>query len=98
MMKKMYVTITGCNHCMGYEVFHKKMELVLKKEADNEYDHEAIQVLIPGVGKVGYVANSPHTVLGETYSAGRLYDKIGRRAKAKVYLVTDRGVIAKVEK
>ena len=52
---------------------------------------------IPGVGKVGYVANSSHTVLGETCSAGRLYDKIGHKAKAKVYLITDRGVIAKVE-
>ena len=33
-----------------------------------------------GLGKVGYVANSTHTVLGDCYSAGRIYDKIGARA------------------
>ena len=45
----------------------------LKKEKDNEYDKEAISVNLPGLGKIGYVANSPYTVLGESYSAGRLY-------------------------
>ena len=36
------------------------------KEPDNEYDNEAIQVKIKGLGKVGYVANSPYTVKGES--------------------------------
>ena len=40
-MKKIFITITGCNHYMGYGVFRRKMELVLKKEPDNEYDNEA---------------------------------------------------------
>ena len=49
-----------------------------------------------GLGKVGYVANSPFTVKGESMSAGRLYDKIGDKAKGKVVFVTDGGVICKV--
>ncbi|ADB47273.1 HIRAN domain-containing protein [Acidaminococcus fermentans] len=97
-MKKIFITITGCNHYMGYEVFWRKMELVLRKEPDNEYDKEAIRVELPGIGKVGYVANSPHTVLGDTCSAGRIYDKIGKKAHAKVVLVTGRGVVAQVKK
>ena len=97
-MKKIFITITGCNHYMGYEVFWRKMELVLRKEPDNEYDKEAIRVELPGIGKVGYVANSPHTVLGDTCSAGRIYDKIGKNAHAKVVLVTGRGVVAQVKK
>ena len=48
---------------------------------------------LDGVGHIGYVANSPWTVLGESYSAGRLYDKIGDTAKGKIRLVTDRGVL-----
>lgn len=96
-MKKIFITITGCNHYLGYGLFRRKMELVLCKEPDNEYDHEAIRVEIPGIGKVGYVANSPHTVLGDTCSAGRLYDKIGRKAHARVELITDRGVVARVK-
>ena len=49
-----------------------------------------------GLGKVGYVANSPFTVKGESMSAGRLYDKIGDKAKGKVVFVADGGVICKV--
>ena len=32
----------------------------------------SLQVKIKGLGKVGYVANSPYTVKGESMSAGRL--------------------------
>ncbi len=40
----------------------KGMKVKLVKEPDNEYDKEAIQVKIKGLGKCGYVANSPYTV------------------------------------
>lgn len=72
------------------------MKVKLVKEPDNEYDKEAIQVKIKGLGKVGYVANSPYTVKGESMSAGRLYDRIGDKAKGKVVFVTDAGVICKI--
>ena len=49
-----------------------------------------------GIGKVGYVANSAYTVQGDTMSAGRLYDKIGKKAKAKTVYVIPGGVICKV--
>ena len=66
------------------------MKVKLEKEPDNEYDKEAIQVKVKGLGKIGYVANSPFTVKGESMSAGRLYDKIGDKAKGKVVFVVDR--------
>ena len=47
---------------------------------------------INGVGQIGYVANSPYTVVGESYSAGRLYDKIGDTAKGTVLYVVTKGV------
>ena len=71
------------------------IEKKLAKEPDNEYDKEAIKVIYEGLGKVGYVANSSYTVIGEAMSAGRLYDKIGDIAYAKVVLVTQRGTICK---
>ncbi|WP_455502036.1 hypothetical protein [Gemmiger sp.] len=43
------------------------------------------------------MANSPHTVLGDCISAGRLYDKIGDTAAAKVVYVLDSAVICKVK-
>ena len=50
-----------------------------------------------GLGKVGYVANSPHTVIGESYSAGRLYDKIGDDAESTVLYVLPRGILCTVD-
>ncbi len=69
------------------------MKVKLIKEPDNEVDKEAIKVEMPGVGQMGYVANSPYTVIGESYSAGRLYDKIGEEASGTVLYVLDDGVI-----
>ena len=54
-------------------------------------------VTLPGLGKVGYVANSTHTVLGDCYSAGRIYDKIGAAATAKVKYVLANAVVCSVK-
>lgn len=72
------------------------MKVKLIKELDNEYDKEAIQVKVKGLGKVGYVANSPYTVKGESMSAGRLYDKLGDKAKGKAVFVIDGGVVCRI--
>ena len=83
-MDKIYFTITGTSYRYGTELFEKGDRVMLKKEQDNKYDHEAIQAKVPGLSVIGYVANSVPTVLGESYSAGRLYDKIGDEAEGKV--------------
>jgi hypothetical protein len=95
-MEEMYFTIAGCNHYFGSNFMEKGMKVKLVKEPDNEYDKEAIQVKIKGLGKVGYVANSPYTVKGESMSAGRLYDKLGAKAKGKVVFVIDGGVVCRI--
>ncbi len=92
-----YFTITGTNHYMGKDFFEPKMKVNLVKEPDNEYDSEAIKVELPGLGKVGYVANSPYTVLGESYSAGRLYDKIDDETAGEVLYVLENGILCTVE-
>lgn len=99
-MSKIYFTLTGTNHYFGKEFLKKGMKIRLEKEPDNEYDKEAIKVLYEGLGKIGYVANSSYTVLGDSKSAGRIYDKIGKKAKAKakVVLVTDHGTICSISK
>ena len=95
-MKKVYFTITGIWFYYGTEIFRKKDKVRLIKEPDNKHDSEAIRVEKKGLGKVGYVANSPHTVLGESFSAGRLYDRIGKKAKGTVIAVTERGIVCKL--
>ena len=75
-MEKIYFTIAGTFFYHGKDFFEKDMKVKLIKEPDNDFDKEAIKVEVEGLGLVGYVANSPGTVIGESYSAGRLYDKI----------------------
>lgn len=95
-MEKMYFTIAGCNHYFGNEFMKKGMKVKLVKEPDNEYDKEAIQVKVKGLGKCGYVANSSFTVKGESMSAGRIYDKIGNKAKGKIVFVIDGGAVCRI--
>jgi hypothetical protein len=97
-MKKIYFTLTGTKYYHGKEFLKKGMSVYLVKEPDNEHDKEAIRVEIPGLGKIGYVANSPFTVLGESMSAGRMYEKMGKKAVGKVKIVTPNGVLCKLEK
>ena len=95
-MSNIYFTFTGLNHYYGDSFLEKEMIVYLKKEEDNEYDKEAISVNLPELGKIGYVANSPYTVLGESYSAGRLYDKISEEASGKVKFILSKGVICEL--
>ena len=97
-MAKIFITLTGTKHYFVNDFLKKGMKIRLEKEPYNEYVKEAIKVTYEGLGKIGYVANSTYTVIGESMSAGRIYDKIGDTAKAKVVLITDRGIICKISK
>ena len=95
-MAKVFITLTGTKHYFGNDFLEKGTKIRLEKEPDNECDKEAIKVTYEGLGKIGYVANSSYTVIGESMSAGRLYDKIGDVAYAKVMLVTPAGTTCKI--
>lgn len=97
-MKEMYFTIAGCNHYFGNDFMKKGMKVKLEKEPDNKFDKEAIKVNIKGMGQCGYVANSSFTVSGDSMSAGRLYDKLGDKAKGKIIFVIPSGAICKITK
>jgi hypothetical protein len=91
--KKIFFTISGTFFHHGEEFLEKDMEISLIKEPDNKYDAEAIKVEIEGLDTIGYVANSPTTVKGKSYSAGRLYDKIGDTAKGTILYKLDDGIL-----
>ena len=79
-MEDMYFTIAGCNHYFGNDFMEK----------------ETIQVKIKGLGQIGYVANSPYTVKGESMSAGRLYDKIADKANGKILFIVEGGAVCEI--
>ena len=94
---KIWFTLTGTDHYLGDDFLEKGLKVRLEKEPDNKYDREAILVKVKGLGKVGYVANSPYTVLGNSYSAGRLYDKIGDTVDGQILYVVPAGVLCYTE-
>ena len=99
---KVYITVSGMAYRYRTDFIAESMvgslKLQLEKEPDNKYDKEAIMVKAPGLGKVGYVANSVNTVCEDCYSAGRLYDKIGDRAECLVeYKLGEGRIVASVE-
>ena len=96
-MSKIYFTLTGTNHYFGKEFLKKGTKIRLEKEPDNEYDKEAIKVEMSGLGIIGYVANSPYTVMGDSMSAGRMYDRIKKHATGTVVFVLPKGVLCELD-
>ncbi len=84
--KEIYITINHLDDFESTSFIKAGDQLILKKDKNNLYDDEAIIVYKESV-KAGYVANSVHSVARGTYSAGRLYDKIGDEAECTVRFV-----------
>ncbi len=95
-METMFITITGANHYYGLKPFKVGNIVKLVKDRQNGYDSEAVEVIMPYISTAGYVANSPNTTFQGTYSAGRLYDRIGEYAYARIMFVTHSSAIALV--
>ncbi|MDO4487812.1 MAG: HIRAN domain-containing protein [Eubacteriales bacterium] len=94
---KIYFTIAGAHYFHGTEFMERGMKVYLEKEHDNKFDTEAIKVSMEGLGQVGHVANSVNTVIGESYSAGRIYDKIGEIASGEIMYVLPNAAVCVLE-
>lgn len=92
-----YLTVTAMCFYHGVEFVEPGMRVKLVKEPDNRRDSEAIKVMLPGIGQIGYVANSTHTVVGESMSAGRIYDKIGDEAFGSVMYKLPSGLLCMLD-
>ena len=93
-MKNIFVTITGHQNYLGLKPYKVGRVVKLVKDKDNEHDEDAIRVELPFIDTIGYIANSTNTVYKGTFSAGRLYDKIGDEAFAQIMFVTHSSAIA----
>ncbi|MCH4170984.1 MAG: HIRAN domain-containing protein [Lactobacillus sp.] len=93
---QVFVTVTGTNYYFELKPFALGTKVSLIKDVRNHHDDEAIAVILPLLGKVGYVANSPYTVIRGTYSAGRLYDYLAENCLGIVRFITDKNVILEV--
>ena len=96
-MSKVFFTLVGTEYRYGSDFLEPGMKVRLEKEPDNEVDSEAIQVILEGLGKIGYVAASYRTRIGESWSCGRLFDKITEGTEGTVVYKTSRGILCSVE-
>ena len=90
------LTIVGIQQYQGRFPFSGGRQLICAKEPDNKFDNKAIKVLDVGNTKVGYIANSPYTVIEGTMSASQVYDQIGDYSVIEVVHSTEYNVICKV--
>lgn len=95
-MKEMYVTITGFKYYYGAAPFKIGKKVKCVKEPSNPYDSEAIKVVMKHIGTVGYIANSLYTSATGTMSAGRIWEKVGKKFYARVMFITSSKVICRV--
>lgn len=93
----MYVTLTGFGHYYGKKPFTIGNVLICEKDPSNKYDSEAIAARLPIIGKVGFLANSPHNLADGTMSAGRIYDKVEDKFYIRVMFTTQSKIICRVE-
>lgn len=92
-----FVTIVGVDMCFGREIFKVGQVLTLRKDRENRFDDEAVEAVIESVGgRVGYVANSCHTVARGTKSSGRIYDTFDDICRARVAFIVNNAVIAEI--
>jgi hypothetical protein len=91
-----YVAITGTQHYFGAAFLNPGQLIHLIKDPDNPHDQEAIKAELAPIGKIGYVANSPHTVPKGCRSAGRIYDTFDRRISGWVRFVVKDTVIVEL--
>lgn len=96
-MEGRYVTIVGVDQFFGITIFKVDQELLLRKDHENRFDDEAIEVMLESVdGKTGYVANSCHTVAKGTRSAGRIYDTFDEECRCRVLFIVKNNVVAEI--
>ncbi len=96
--ESIYITINHLDDFQSVSFLKPGDKLVLKKDKNNIYDDEAIIAYKESKTKVGYVANSVHSVARGTYSAGRLYDLISDDAKCVIRFMIDDMLIVEIEK
>ncbi|WP_127589272.1 HIRAN domain-containing protein [Paenibacillus koleovorans] len=96
MSEHVYVAVTGMRHYYGSSMLRVGQVLRLIKEPDNQYDQEAIRAEITPIGKIGYVANSTHTVPKGCKSGGRVYDSFDDQVMGIVRFVVQETAIVEV--
>jgi tetratricopeptide (TPR) repeat protein len=88
------ICITGTQFYQGLEPFSEGLVVDLVRDSENEHDPDAVRVEVAGMA-LGYVANSPHTMIEGVKSASEIKDMKFKKAEVK-FLYLYEYVIAKL--
>jgi len=94
--RPLYITVSAIDCYVGQESFFPGMILRLRKDPNNRFDDETIDVFGPKGVKYGHVANSVYTVCRGTHSAGYVYHAFGNEAECRVMFICEDFAIAEV--
>ena len=94
-IKKVYFTLTGTKYHYGMDFLEKGMKLYLEKEPDNKYDKEAI-IQTPTFKFINNNIDYAYFDEDFWFLLQDNNDKIGKKATAKVVMLTNAGVICKI--
>lgn len=76
------ICITGTQFYQGLEPFSEGLVVDLVRDSENEHDPDAVRVEVGGMA-LGYVANSPHTMIEGVKSASEIKDSKSDKAEVK---------------
>ena len=88
------ICITGTQFYQSFDLIREGLEVDLIPEDDNEHDSDAIRVEANGM-TIGYVANSPHTMIEGVKSASEIRNKVAKKAVV-MFLYLYEYIIAKI--
>ena len=89
-----YIAVAGTKFYHGFKLFREGVVMDLIREPENEHDPDAIRVEIEGK-TVGYVANSPGTLINEVKSATDIKNSESTQAKF-VFVLLGEWIIARL--
>ncbi|MFC9709166.1 HIRAN domain-containing protein [Paenibacillus sp. NPDC056933] len=84
MSTKLFAAMYGMEHYHGVEALNVGDTLFLVKDPDNRVDREAIKVVVPPIGTVGYIVNHPHLTPHGCWTGSGIYDAFRQQTCAKV--------------
>ena len=92
----LYITITGQKHYFGLLPFVVGKMFSLVHEEENTFDAHSVAVYAPKYGKVGSVAQSPHTMADGTVSAEAILPLLAEHSRARISFIAGDYIIAEI--
>lgn len=90
---KIFAAMMGMDNYQGAQALHVGDTIYLVKDPDNRLDHQAIKVVIPPIGEVGYIINHAAEVPHGCWTGSGFYDAFYQQTCAKVRFMMKEMVI-----